>query len=658
MPNEPRVYSSRYEIVGSIARGGTSEVFLAHDRHLDRPVAIKVLSGELSRDPNTVKRFRREAQAAANLSHPNIVPIYDWGQEDGAYYIVMEYIDGESLSDLLGRDGTLDPDRAAGIAGAIAAGLGFAHRSGVVHRDVKPANVLITRDGQVRVTDFGIARTDADTALTQAGTVMGTATYFSPEQAQGHTVDGRSDVYSLGVVLYEMVTGSPPFTGDSPLSVAFQHVREPVPPPRTRNAQVPRQLEDIIMTALYKDPAARYRRIEDLRADLARFRQSRQRPGVAGPALVGAAVAGAAATTTEDAATSDALASEVPATGGPGGPTVAMSADAVPAVAASTPAPPMVDPGPSRRNPTVIAGVTLAIVAMLGAIGILVAREFDAVRGGSGTAEVPNVMRTPLLDVEEATRILTDAGFEVQIDLVDNDLAPEDTVLSQTPSAGTRLKQGDTVTLGVSNGPGEATIPEVAGNDVATATATLSDAGFRVATRERASSDVGAGLVIRTVPGEGTSQRKDSLVTLVVSTGAPDVTVPDVAGLSSSDAANRLGRAGFGVEISQEVSNTVERDRVVRTSPAANARAPEGSSVTIFVSATRALTTVPDVMGETQSTAEQLLAAEGLSSQVESFLSPVAEAGRVIDQLPLAGTIVDPGSVVRIGVGDGLGGGG
>ncbi|TML13370.1 MAG: serine/threonine protein kinase, partial [Actinobacteria bacterium] len=224
----PTVFNGRYELQRRLARGGMADVFLARDRLLDRPVAIKVLFPDLAADPAFVQRFRREAQAAANLNHPNIVSIFDWGQQDDTYFIVMEFIDGRSLADLIRTEGALDADRAAEIASDVAAALGIAHRSGVIHRDVKPGNVLITSDGQVKVADFGIATvlSDTNTDLTRAGTVMGTATYFSPEQAQGRSVDARSDLYSLGAVLYEMIVGRPPFKGDTPLAVAIKHVQD------------------------------------------------------------------------------------------------------------------------------------------------------------------------------------------------------------------------------------------------------------------------------------------------------------------------------------------------------------------------------------------------------------------------------------------------
>ena len=306
-PNEtPRVFSERYELNHLIARGGMAEVYRAHDRLLDRPVALKVLFPELSVDRSFVERFRREAQAAANLSHPNIVPVFDWGEDTGTYFIVMEFIDGRPLSSILKSAGPLSAERTADIGAHVAAALGYAHKHGVVHRDVKPGNVLITDDGQVKVTDFGIARAvNTEESLTQTGAVMGTATYFSPEQAEGLGVDSRSDIYSLGVVLFEMVVGRPPFLGDSPVAVASKHVRDHPPAPRELNPQIPPTFEAIILKAMAKDPAYRYATAEELRADLLRFNEGRSVQamdeatgliGVAGATTVVAASAGMDAT--------------------------------------------------------------------------------------------------------------------------------------------------------------------------------------------------------------------------------------------------------------------------------------------------------------------------------------------------------------------------
>src|SRR6478735_1778586 len=284
---EQVVLNNRYELRRRIGRGGMAEVYLARDRELDRPVAVKILFAEFATDESFVARFRREAQSAANLNHPNIVGVYDWGKERGTYYIVMEYVDGRSLSEVLRAEGPLHPHRAAEVAADVAGALGFAHRNGVVHRDVKPGNVIITTTGQVKVADFGIARAIRDGAqenLTQTGSVMGTATYFSPEQAQGKAVDPRSDLYSLGVVLYEMVCGAPPFQGDSPVAIAYKHVQEAPPSLKSRKPDVPDGYDAITRKLLAKNPVNRYASAEDLRRDLLRFCDGQ--PVLAEPVLI------------------------------------------------------------------------------------------------------------------------------------------------------------------------------------------------------------------------------------------------------------------------------------------------------------------------------------------------------------------------------------
>ena len=293
--DERPTYNGRYEVERRIARGGMADVFLARDLLLARPVAVKVLFPEFASDPAFVARFRREAQAAANLTHANIVGVYDWGQEGGTYYIVMEYVDGRSLSEILRTQGTPPARTAAGIVADVAAALGHAHRNGVVHRDVKPGNIMITAGGNVKVADFGIARamtSSPEDSLTQAGSVMGTATYFSPEQAQGHDVDQRSDLYSLGVVMYEMANGRPPFVADTPLAVAYKHVQEQPKPLREAHPDVPAAYEAITMRLLAKSPDERYPDADALRSDLRRFLDGqRVRAGAGAAATAGAGAA-------------------------------------------------------------------------------------------------------------------------------------------------------------------------------------------------------------------------------------------------------------------------------------------------------------------------------------------------------------------------------
>src|SRR3954447_16820242 len=283
-----RVFANRYELGEEIGRGGMADVFLAHDRLLDRRVAVKVLLPEFASDAISVERFRREAQAAAGLNHPHIVAVYDWGEEDDTSFIVMEYVPGQTLREILQAHVRLGPTDAARIAAEIADALSFAHAHGVVHRDVKPGNVLITPQGDVKVTDFGIARSETSEPLTKTGAVLGTATYFSPEQAQGFPLDGRSDVYALGVVLYEMVTGVAPFTASTPVSIAYKHVRETPAPPSSIVPELAGGMDDIVLTAMAKHVDERYQSAQDMRADLLRFERGRPRVAAPGTAALAA----------------------------------------------------------------------------------------------------------------------------------------------------------------------------------------------------------------------------------------------------------------------------------------------------------------------------------------------------------------------------------
>ena len=409
-----------------------AEVYLARDESLNRPVALKALFPEFAREPSFVERFRREAQAAANLNHPNIVGIYDWGQESGTYFIVMEYVEGRSLRELMRDDGPIESGRAADITAEIASALAFAHRSGVVHRDVKPGNVLITPQGHVKVTDFGIAHSGTSDGLTQTGSVMGTATYFSPEQAQGLAVDGRSDVYSLGVVLYELVCGGVPFVADSPVSVAYKHVREDPLPPSQRNTDVPAGLEQIIMSALAKDPDQRYQSADDMRADLLRFR--RGRPLAAAPVT--------------------AIVAELPTA------TVAntgMSAYAAPATVAN-PRVPVDDTGTyareprRRRHPALFTVLTLLVLA---AILVLILAWATNQGSKQATVTVPNVVGKTK---DDASRILLAQHLVPDVKNV-NSAKQVGIVVKQDPAADEGVTKNSKVTISVSVGVGTATDP-------------------------------------------------------------------------------------------------------------------------------------------------------------------------------------------------------
>ncbi|MDQ1436486.1 MAG: eukaryotic-like serine/threonine-protein kinase [Acidimicrobiaceae bacterium] len=622
MARTPHLYSGRYEIVRQIARGGMAEVYLARDQLLDRRVALKMLFPELSTDPSFVERFRREAQAAANLSHPNIVSVYDWGEEGGTYFIVMEFVDGMTLSEVIRNEGRLLPDRAADIGAEVAGALAFAHRNGVVHRDVKPGNVLIDSEDRVKVADFGIARAaaSANENLTQTGAVMGTATYFSPEQAQGATVDARSDVYSLGVVLYEMVTGRPPFTGDNPVTVAYKHVREQAVPPRQANPALPAAFEAIVLQAMAKDPNQRYASADELRADLLRFRQGRQVAAVP-PPLPTQAVA----------AQTQAVRAGGPAT---------MVGGAV------------VEAAPARRTGAYVALLFLMLAA-LAALLFLLAREFGV--GGSGkdnnaaTIAVPAVEGKPVADAE---KILQDQGFTSER-AYEHNAADKDIVFAQDPKAGENAPKGSKITLRVSQGEETVRVPRVTGLKQQEAEDELTGQGFKVGNVQPQPSDtVAAGIVLSQDPASGQQAPKGTAVNLTVSSGKEQVTIPNEAGKDSAVATNDLGKLGLGATTKQESSSSVPNGKVIRTDPAAGQSVDKGSTVTVIVSSGPAMVNVPDVQGMTEAQATKTLEDAGFKVQSkDQTTTSDADDGRVVDQNPDAGTKAEQGSTVTIFVG-------
>ena len=566
---EERVLGARYRLVRHLARGGMAEVYLARDLLLDRPVALKVLFPEFASDRSFVERFRREARSAANLNHPNIVSIYDWGEEDGTYFIVMEYVDGMTLRDVIRRQGPLLANRAAEIGADIAAALHFAHVHGVIHRDVKPGNVLITTT-QVKVTDFGIARAgDPAESLTQAGAVMGTATYFSPEQAQGHVVDPRTDVYSLGVVLYEMIAGKPPFTGDNPVSIAYQHVREDPVPPSQHNPDVPRAFEAIVAKAMAKNRANRYSSAEELRADLLRFNAGQS--VYAEPRLPAAAVTGVMANdVTRTAVGADATRVQP---GYDGTRVVAPGETFV-----------QVEERPRARTSTYIV-ILVALLALLGLGLFLLSRQLGV--GGVQEVTVPQLMgRT----VEEAEGLLRDAGLKPERREVQDEANPAGRVFRQEPLANTQVRRGSTVIITVSTGAPILEVPDVRGRLVDVARETLTTAGFRVEVRE-VNNDRQPGTVLDQSPAPATRHPKGSVVTLTASKGLEQIPVPNVRGRTEGEAANLLGQQGFRTTSRYESSSDFEAGTVIRTEPAVGTPLERNSTVTLVVSSGPSTTT-------------------------------------------------------------------
>ncbi|HUH04892.1 MAG TPA: Stk1 family PASTA domain-containing Ser/Thr kinase [Kofleriaceae bacterium] len=623
---EPTIFNGRYELHRRLGRGGMAEVFLAHDQLLDRPVAVKVLFPEFATDPSFVERFRREATAAANLNHPNIVGVFDWGEADNTYFIVMEYVDGRTLSEILRAEGPLHPDRVADIGADVAAALDSAHRSGVVHRDVKPGNIIVASTGLVKVADFGIARAitaTSDDNLTQVGTVMGTAAYFSPEQARGDPVDPRSDIYSLGCVLYELVVGRAPFSADSPVAIAFKHVHEQPVPPRQHDGGLPLALEAIILKCLAKNPANRYPSAEDLRADLRRFREGSSilaepvMPAPVDPGATGvlpATTAGAATDTdTDDHYYDD-------------------------------------DDEPRRSGVFLVALV--ALLALLAGMLFLLATALGLGGEDEPTAklvEVPNVLGKP---VAEASAILDALGFKVETTSETNEDQVEGNVFDQDPARGQKVDEGSTVTLKVSAGAEAIPVPDVTGSQIDDARRLLTGQDFTVREEPIPDEQAPVGEVVDQTPGPNQLAPRGSEVVLQVSSGPEERPVPDVAGRSLSEASNLLGQNGFTAVQASEASTTVEEGKVIRTEPPAGTPQPKGAAITVVVSTGPPTATVPSVVGLTEANAINTLRSQGFVANVtEQETSDPAEDGRVISQDPAGNSTAEQGSTVTIVIG-------
>jgi len=598
-----------------------ADVYEAEDTLLNRRVAVKVLHANFSSDGAFVTRFKREAQAAANLSHPNIVAIYDWGKDGSTYFMVMELIEGRTLRDILKTEGALFPRRAAEIAAETAAALTVAHQAGVVHRDIKPGNIMITRDGSVKVTDFGIARAlDDSEELTRTGAVIGTATYFSPEQAQGLPADGRSDVYSLGVVLYEMLTGQPPFTGESPVAVAYQHVSEFAPTAAQVNPEVPPELSAITEAAMAKSPADRYPSASDLRSDILLFLSGRQ------PLVVGAAAAAAATALVPPPAT--------------------VPPDETARIIAS-----QTEDGTTGQG-TYVA----AVIALLGllAIGVFVLfRLFTGAGGGGGMVTIPDLKLVP---AETASRTLQELDLKVLNRLENSETIPAGVVIDTEPIAGTEVEKGSFVTVVESAGTVQFMVPPVVGDTEEVARALIEAQGFEVGRVEYTlTEDVPANTVISQDPSAGTEAAAGSLVNLVVSKGPFSLEIPDVSGKSGDEAELELARVGFtNVTSDEEFSPDIAIGFTIRTDPEAGRVIGRDDTIIVWVSKGPEPTTVPNLVGMT--IADATAAAENANlSIIEDGTVEVDAASRldglVAEQSPGSGTTVDSGTDIAVKIG-------
>ncbi|MFF3832419.1 Stk1 family PASTA domain-containing Ser/Thr kinase [Streptomyces sp. NPDC002458] len=605
---EPRRLGGRYELGSVLGRGGMAEVYLAHDTRLGRTVAVKTLRADLARDPSFQARFRREAQSAASLNHPAIVAVYDTGEDyvDGVSipYIVMEYVDGSTLRELLHSGRKLLPERTLEMTVGILQALEYSHRAQIVHRDIKPANVMLTRTGQVKVMDFGIARAmgDSGMTMTQTAAVIGTAQYLSPEQAKGEQVDARSDLYSTGCLLYELLAVRPPFVGDSPVAVAYQHVREEPQPPSNFDPEITPEMDAIVLKALTKDPDYRYQSADEMRADIEACLDGQP---VAATAAMGAAGYGG-----YDAYGNDQPTTALRAADQGGAPTSML--------------PPVnpddggygYDDRPGRRrqkksNTSTILLVVAGILVLIGAI--LIGRYiFSSSDSGSGKVDVPNMVGST---VEEAQRLAENAEVTLKVGSKEPcETQEKDKICSQTPGSDAQMETGETVTVVVSTGAPKVEVPDVLEKSADSARKALEDKGFTVNVKT-AESDKTPDTVISQNPQGGSKAEKDTEVTITVAKKTTEP-MPDVRTRSYDAAVAQLNALGFTNVSKQDVDSEEAAGTVVEQTPSGPSDQAKDVQIVLKVSkgpAEPEQVTIPgDIVGKRYQDAKGALEGLGL----------------------------------------------
>ena len=634
------LFDGRYRILRKLGAGGMANVYLAEDEELGRRVAIKILNERYAEDDLFIERFRREAKSAAGLSHPNIVSIYDRGEAEGTYYIAMEVIEGRSLKELILTRDALPIGTAVAYAEQLLEALRFAHRHGIIHRDIKPHNVLVSADQQVKaneprlkVTDFGIARLGAS-QMTEAGSIMGTAQYLSPEQARGAPVTAASDLYSAGVVLYEMLTGKVPFMGDSAIEIAMKHVNDLPAPPSTLRPEIPPELDQIVLRALAKDPADRYQTAEEFIEDLER--------ADAGLPISHATSAGATALLAGTAA----------------GEATELLSEGPTRVVAPPPAPPRrpraypptspYDEPPKRKKRWVPWLLVALLVVGAALAGWWAYNQIQDQLEESAPVGVPFVVG---IQQELAVERIEAAGLEAEIEEQPSLEDEEGIVIEQSPKEGTQVSRGSTVTITVSTGPREVEVPRLVGLTYEQALDALDELNLE-ARRVDVFSQKPAGQVIGQDPREGERVDEGTEVEVRVSKGARQVEVPDVLGQSEANARAELEAAGFEVSVTEGPSEDTPEGLVSAQSPAAGTEAADGSTVQITISTGPEVVTVPDVEGERLSIARQIIRDAGLEPvAVFEDVDDPSLRNIVLDQSPGGGTQANSGSTVTITVG-------
>jgi serine/threonine-protein kinase len=625
------LFDGRYRIVRKLGSGGMANVYLAEDEDLGRRVAIKILNERYANDDLFIERFRREAKSAAALSHPNIVSVYDRGEAEGTYYIAMEVIEGRSLKELIMTRGPLPIPQALAYSHEILEALRFAHRHGIIHRDIKPHNILIGE--RLKVTDFGIARAGAS-QMTEAGSIMGTAQYLSPEQARGAPVTASSDLYSVGIVLYEMLTGKVPFTGDSAIEIAMKHLNEAPKPPSKIRPEIPDALDQVVLRALSKNPEDRYQTAEEFSEDLHRVEAglplSPETSEAATALLAGAALAG-------DGGSTEVLAGT--AVTRPQGP---------PPPTARTPPP--YGPGyyeepPRKRRRW---GPWLLVALLLAAAGIAGWYVFSQIQDQLAANEpigVPNVVG---LKEEAAVSLIESKGLVPDVQRAANPDVEKGRVFDQNPNAGNRIQKGDRVTLLVSAGPPKTSVPDVTGMNYGDAVQALNDANLN-ASKHEVFSPKPAGQVVDQNPPAGEQVVEGTEVVLDVSKGTKQVEVPNVVGMSEAEARTTLEQAGFKVSSTSAPSDTTPQGDVSDQNPDGGTQAAKGSTVAITVSSGPSTTTVPDEIGQDKQVAIDDLKANGFKVHAENVACSDPNQDNIVqDQDPAGGSDAPNGSTVDI----------
>jgi eukaryotic-like serine/threonine-protein kinase len=614
-------FDGRYRIERKLGAGGMADVYLAEDQELGRRVAIKILNGRHANDGQFIERFRREAKNAAALNHPNIVSIYDRGEAEDTYYIAMEFLDGRTLKELIVGHGQAPVRVAVEYARQILSALRFAHRHGIVHRDIKPHNVLVDREGRVKVTDFGIARAGTS-QMTETGSIVGTAQYLSPEQARGGEVDQRSDLYSLGVVLYELLTGKTPFEGDTPVEIAMKHLSNTPQAPSELRSDIPPELDMVVLRALAKDPEERYQSADEMEGDLDRVAR-------------GAPVAAA----TVDAAT-QVLSRPTPATA------AAATAATMIAPPSRVPPPPIVEEEVAEEGggrpwwPWALAAgfVILALVA-----GYFVWQEL------SGPKATQSVGLYQGESVQQAQQQIAAAHLVASVKHGPSEKYKPGFVFKQDPAAGAKLPKGGTVTIWGSTGPPKVAVPDVKDEQWSQAQQELTDAGF-VPVEHIVPGDT-KGKVTATDPAGGQKAPKGSKVRVNVMSGPQQVAVPSVVGQTLAAATTALHNAGFNVNPTYQDSNAPQ-NQVIHQNPSPGSREPKGSTVDVTVSNGPPQVSVPDVVGYTSQQAVQALESAGFKvSQQTLSVSDPSQNNIVQQQNPAGGSQATQGSPVTITVG-------